>query len=113
LLSALLRIEFDDVRPEEWTPSYAGKSARVDFLLKAESIVIEVKKTRKSLGMAKVGDELLIDITRYASHPSCGSLVCFVYDPELRIGNPDGLEADLTRVHDGLDVRVIVSPVGH
>jgi hypothetical protein len=26
LLYALLRIFFDDVRPEEWTPSFAGKS---------------------------------------------------------------------------------------
>ena len=27
LLDALLALDFDDVRPEEWTPSYAGKSA--------------------------------------------------------------------------------------
>jgi len=46
LLRALLRIDFEDVRPEEWTPSYAGKSARLDFLLKREKIVVEVKKTR-------------------------------------------------------------------
>jgi len=29
LLHALLRIWFDDVRIEEWTPSYAGRSSRV------------------------------------------------------------------------------------
>lgn len=44
LLHALLQLHFDDIRAEEWTPSYAGKSARVDFLLKKEKIVIEVKK---------------------------------------------------------------------
>lgn len=44
LLHALLHLYFDDIRPEEWTPSYAGKSARVDFLLKNEKTVIEVKK---------------------------------------------------------------------
>ena len=49
LLHAVLCIDFDDIRPEEWTPSYAGKSARVDFLLKEQKIVIEVKKTRDSL----------------------------------------------------------------
>jgi hypothetical protein len=49
LLHALLKIHFDDIRPEEWTPSYAGGSSRVDFLLKQEKIVIEVKKTRPSL----------------------------------------------------------------
>ena len=36
LLHALLKMYFDDVRPEEWTPSYAGKSARMDFLLKTK-----------------------------------------------------------------------------
>src|SRR5439155_9310984 len=40
LLHALLRLHFDDIRPEEWTPSYAGKSSRMDFLLKPEQIVI-------------------------------------------------------------------------
>lgn len=31
LLHALLHIYFDDIRPEEWTPNYAGGSSRVDF----------------------------------------------------------------------------------
>lgn len=39
LLNALLRLYFYDIRPEEYTPSYAGKTARVDFLLKNEKIV--------------------------------------------------------------------------
>ncbi len=30
LLHALLYLYFDDIRAEEWTPSYAGKSARVE-----------------------------------------------------------------------------------
>ena len=44
LLHGLLKIYFDDIRPEEWNPSYAGSSKRSDFLLKEEKIVIEVKK---------------------------------------------------------------------
>lgn len=31
LLHALLRLHFDDIRLEEWTPSYAGGAARMDF----------------------------------------------------------------------------------
>jgi REase_DpnII-MboI len=46
LLHVLLRVHFEDIRPEEWTPSYAGTSSRVDFLLKSEQIVIEAKITR-------------------------------------------------------------------
>jgi len=53
----LLKIYFDDIRTEEWTPSRAGKASRMDFLLKKEKCVIEVKKTRKTLKGKEVGDE--------------------------------------------------------
>jgi hypothetical protein len=46
-LHALLRVFFTDIRPEEWTPSYAGQSSRVDFLLKPEQILVEVKKRER------------------------------------------------------------------
>lgn len=36
--------------------------------------------------------------------------VCFVYDPEFRIGNPAEIEDDLTGKHDRLDVRVLIAP---
>ena len=49
LLHAILKLEFDDVRAEEYTPSYAGSNSRMDFLLKNEQIVIEVKKTSQYL----------------------------------------------------------------
>src|SRR5262249_20623618 len=45
VLGGLLASSFDDVRPEEWTPSYAGGASRVDFLLKNEAIAIETKMT--------------------------------------------------------------------
>ncbi len=34
LFHSMLTIFFDDIRNEEWTPSYAGSCSRVDFLLK-------------------------------------------------------------------------------
>ncbi|MGR0481594.1 MAG: PD-(D/E)XK nuclease domain-containing protein [Candidatus Electronema sp. V4] len=110
LLHALLRLYFDDVRAEEWTPSYAGGCSRVDFLLKAEQVVIEVKKTRKGLAAKDIGDQLLIDIQRYQAHPDCKTLVCFVYDPEGRIANPRGIEADLNKQHGSVLVEVIIAP---
>lgn len=110
LLHALLRLHFDDIRPEEWTPSYAGGGSRVDFLLKLERIVIEVKKTRASMKVSELGAQLIVDIARYERHPDCGTLVCFVYDPEGRIGNPVGLERDLEGHSGKLRVRVIVAP---
>jgi hypothetical protein len=110
LLHALLKIDFNDIRAEEWTPSYAGKSARMDFLLKREKIVVEAKKTRDGLTEKELGDELLVDIARYKAHPDCQTLICFIYDPEERIGNAEGLKYDLEQAStDELAVVVYIS----
>jgi hypothetical protein len=111
LLHSLLKIGFDDIRPEEYTPSYAGSSTRVDFLLKKEKILIEVKKTRKGLSDKAVGDQLILDSQHYKVHPDCKHLICFVYDPENRIQNPRGLEEDLNRLStEELIVEVFIRP---
>jgi len=109
LLHSLMKIFFDDVRAEEWTPSYAGKSARMDFLLKQCKTVVEVKKTRQGLSDKELGDQLIDDVERYKSHPDCNRLFCFVYDPEGRIDNPEGLMNDLNHRHMGF-ARVIIEP---
>lgn len=109
LLHALLQLYFDDIRDEEWTPSYAGSAARVDFLLKNEKTVIEVKKTRQGLADKEVGNQLIEDIERYKVHPDCEKLVCFVYDPEGRIGNPNGVMNDLNNRHEGF-AKVVIQP---
>jgi hypothetical protein len=110
LFRAFLRLDFDDVRHEEWAPSYAGGASRLDFLLKKERLVVETKKTRQSLGSREVGDELLVDIGRYQSHSDCDVLVCFVYDPETRIANPAGLIRDLNGKHGRITVHVVIAP---
>lgn len=110
LLHTLLVLEFDDIRPEDWVPSYAGGGSRVDFLLKQEKIVIEAKKTRHNFGGKEVGEQLIIDIQRYKSHPDCQILMCFVYDPDGRIANPRGIENDLNGQHNELQVKVIIAP---
>ncbi len=47
-LHALLRLHFDDVREEEWAPSYGGSRTRMDFLPKRERMVVETKMTPAS-----------------------------------------------------------------
>ncbi len=110
LLHALLHLEFDDIRKEEYTPSYAGKSARMDFLLKQEQVVIEIKKTHKNLGTKEISEQLVIDQEWYKEHPDCKTLICFVYDPEARIANPRGVENDLNSTKDGFIFKVIITP---
>ncbi len=110
LLHAMLRLHFDDVRPEEWTPSYAGASNRMDFLLKDEEIAIEVKMTRPGLRDKELGEQLIIDIAKYQRHPNCKCLYCFVYDPEGIIRNPRGMERDLEKLGKGFPVKMFIRP---
>ena len=110
LMHALLRLHFSDVRSEEYTPSYASRSSRMDFLLKQEQIVVELKMTRSSLGAKELSSQLIEDIQRYQSHPDCKTLLCFVYDPAGLIPNPRGIESDLNRDEGPFPVRVLIRP---
>jgi hypothetical protein len=56
----------------------------------------------------QIGEELLVDIARYQSHPNCKTLICFVYDPNGFVKNPSGLENDLSKMHEKIKVKVIV-----
>jgi hypothetical protein len=109
-LHAILRLHFEDVRAEEWTPSYAGNSTRMDFLLKREHVVVEVKMTRKSLRQKEVAAQLIQDKEYYRSHPDCRELICFVYDPGHFLANPAALEGDLSTTETNLRTVVIVGP---
>ncbi len=110
LLHALLKIFFDDVREEDPSPNHAGAASRVDLVLKKEQIVIEVKKTRANLRDKQIGEQLIIDIERYKSHPNCKLLYCFVYDPDGYIKNPKGIENDLRRSGEPFPVEVFIAP---
>ncbi len=111
LLDVLLTPYFDGINSEESTPSYAGKSARIDFLIKEEGIGIEVKMTRKGLTAREVGDQLIIDIARYKEHPDCNTLICFIYDPSYKIKNRHPLIEDLqSQSTDALKVVVFINP---
>jgi hypothetical protein len=112
LLHALLRPWVSDIRPEEYTPSYAGSSTRMDFLLPAHSMVIELKFVRDRTHAKGIGNELIIDIEHYRVHPKCETLWCVVYDPNHLLTNAEGLRTDLegkrTREDGGLTVKMLV-----
>ena len=110
LLLAMLRLQFDDVETDEWTPDYAEGSPRKTFLLNHGRLAIVVKKTRPGLTAKELSDQIKTDAIRYSGRNRCAALLCFIYDPEGRIGNPRGLEADLTSVSDHFTVDVLVTP---
>jgi len=51
-----------------------------------------------------------MSVTSRVTESHCRSLICFVYDPQHYLANPAGLIADLSRLHDGLPVRIIAGP---
>jgi hypothetical protein len=106
LFHALLLVFFRDVRAEEWTPSYAGGSKRIDFLLPEYRLAVELKHSRPSMTAKTVGDELTIDTVNYKQHPGTSHLVCLVFDPDGHLANPRGIERDLTGFRDGFNVTV-------
>ena len=81
----------------------------MDFLLKDEGIIIEVKKTRDSMTSKKLGEELIIDREKYKTHPDCRKMYCFVYDPEGLLGNPSGIKKDLEKGDEGF-IKVFIRP---
>jgi hypothetical protein len=112
LLRSVLQLHFDDVRPEEWNPSYGGVQSRSDLLLKPERLVIETKMTRKGLGQRELVQELIVDKAQYHWHPDCGSLICFVYNPGCSLPNPTAIERDLSGYDGKLTTTVVISPRG-
>ncbi len=109
MLYAILTLHFVDIRAEENTPSFGGGSSRQDFLLKKERIVIEVKKTHKTLNAAKVGGEALIDMARYRTHQECDVLVFFIYDLDHYVVNPQGVINNLESQDEKGRVKVVIA----
>lgn len=110
LLCALLRVEFDEVSVDEWTPPYTKGAPRTTFLLHRERIAVVAKKTRPGLTMKELADQVAADSAQYSVRNKCTTLFCFIYDPEGRIGSPKRLETDLTSVSDRYTIEVLVAP---
>ncbi len=110
LLHALLRIQFNDIDTEEWTPSYAEGATRTTFLLNDNQLAVLVKKTRNGLTAKDLTEQLRIDTERYLTKSRCTSLLCFIYDPDGRIGNPRAFETALTTVNGSLTIGVLIAP---
>jgi REase_DpnII-MboI len=112
LLHSQLRPWVADIRAEEFTPSYAGSSTRMDFLLPKHRLVVETKRVRDKAHAKTIGNELIVDIEHYRNHPDCDRLWCIIYDPGRFIENPSGLISDLEGHRDkggkSVQVRVFI-----
>jgi REase_DpnII-MboI len=99
LFRALLVQFFDDVRDEDFAPSYAGGNSRIDFVLPQYKLAVELKHTRAGLKDKDLGEQLMIDRDRYQGRddPPATHLLCLVFDHDGLIRNPRAIEADLRR----------------
>lgn len=108
LFRALLVQFFDDVRDEEYVPSYAGGNSRVDFVLPGFGLAVELKHVRDGMTDSKVGEQLIIDRDRYKAHKDVTHMIALVFDHSGILRNPRGLEADLKRDVSDPDLTVTV-----
>ncbi len=110
LLHSILKLFVNDIRTEDYVPSYAGGNSRIDFYLPEYKTYIETKMTRDKLKDKEIGEELLIDIGRYSG--KCDTLICFIYDIGNHLQNPYGLITDLeSKSTSELSVKVYISPI--
>lgn len=110
LLCALLKVEFDEVATEEWTPPYAEGTPRTMLLINRDQIAVVAKKTRSGLSAKELADQITADSAYYRAQGRGSTLFCFMYDPEGRIGSPKRLETTLTSVSEHCRVEVLVAP---
>lgn len=108
LVRALLVQFFDDVRDEEYTPSYGGGNSRIDFLLPEFKLAVELKHTRSGLKDKDLGEQIIVDRERYGTHPDVTHLMILVFDHSGLLRSPRALEKDLQREHSSPDLTVTV-----
>ncbi|TKB78951.1 MAG: hypothetical protein E8D42_05935 [Nitrospira sp.] len=110
LLCALLKVEFDEVSTDEWTPPYTGGTPRTTLLVNRDQIAIVAKKTGPGVTTKELADQVAADTAYYRAQGRCATVFCFIYDPEGRIGSPKRLETTLTSVSEHCRVEVLVAP---
>ena len=112
LLFGCVRSFFIDAHREEYIPQHAGTSKRIDILIPSADVLIEVKYVRNTSHAKTIADEIKIDIESYHTHPSCKTILVFIFDPKSYIVDPDMIERDLSgqrvKGSSSFDVQVLV-----
>jgi len=111
-LFLMLKGSIQDLTPENPTDRVASRFSSQDFLSKSLALVVEAKFIRDKKHGRSVTRELHDDIEMYRTHPSCSTLVFFLYDPQKFIPSVDALRRHIEgeRRYEGkvLTVRCLV-----
>ncbi|NHN41238.1 hypothetical protein G9C85_06250 [Halorubellus sp. JP-L1] len=108
-LHSLLLLHFEDVRREPHTEEHSAVSPRIDFLIKKETIGIEVKRASESRTRKDFRGELSEDKEQYRLDTDIDTLLVFVYDPEKQIENKTHFEESFEQDTPQMTTRVTVT----
>lgn len=109
LFTALLRPFFNNIGFESRL-TFPYTEQNLDISLKEEKKVIVVKTTINQGRVRDFSGEISEDIQTYRKDLDCKDLICFIYDPESKIKDPQALEATFSGIKFGIHVKVLVRP---
>jgi hypothetical protein len=113
LLYIILKSLFSDMKYEDPIPKVGGQSTKIDFILRDECILIEVKMIKeKDMNEMEFIKQLKIDFESYHECQWIKKLFCFIYDPFKKTGdisNFKDLNGDRTKNGHNFNVEVILS----
>lgn len=111
LFIAMMRTMWNNIKREEPVPATAGSSSSVDAYLPAERLFVEFKHVGPTLSASKLKEQIARDMTDFPAHPGCGAVYYYVYDPEGRMANPRGFEADIENAGYGVPITCRIRPL--
>jgi hypothetical protein len=109
LMQIGLTAVFEDAVREDATPMREDGHNCVDFCIPSARSIIEVKYVRGRADTRKISEELRADMVSYSSHPSCGTLFMYIYDPHGHIGDRQAYCRQFNGLHSigGNEFRVL------
>lgn len=112
LLRAVLVLEFEDVRRESRTPTYAA-GVRTDWRLppadSGPTLMITAKRITPALDERGVARQLEEDMAYYEHRGADGIVFVYLYDPEGILSEPAELEAMWSKHPGNLEIRCILA----
>lgn len=110
-LFSILKLFIEDIRKEDYVPSYGGKNSRVDFFIPKLNLAMETKMTNSNLKDKELGEQLLIDIGRYKGNKDIKELIFFIYDKNEFLTNVAGIKNDIENISTNeLKIKVYICP---
>src|SRR5208283_257784 len=107
LLRALLPLHFDQVRPENRTPSYAP-GTRMDFVLATEGLAVTVKQTIVGVPENALTTQWREDVGYYEQRGGVRMLLGLVYDPQGQVMDPGSMEIAWSRSAGDLKLHCVI-----